>query len=87
MREPYTNYVTHQCFLSARSLYLAVWNVTDGIHGIEALGPWLHNIQVWYFCLCTIHVYATFPLAYNCISTVLINLNSFGYVQFDVINT
>ena len=39
-------YVTHQCFLSSRSLYLAVWNVTHGERGIEDLGPWLHNIQV-----------------------------------------
>lgn len=39
-------YVTHQCFLSSRSLYLAVWNVTHGEKGIEDLGPWLHNIQV-----------------------------------------
>ena len=39
-------YVTHQCFLSSRSLYLAVWNVTHGERGIEELGPWLHNIQV-----------------------------------------
>ena len=39
-------YVTHQCFLSTRSLYLVVWNVTDGEEGIENLGPWLHNIQV-----------------------------------------
>lgn len=39
-------YVTHQCFLSTRSLYLAVWDVTKGESGIEELGPWLHNIQV-----------------------------------------
>ena len=39
-------YVTHQCFLSARSLYLVVWNTTKGEAGVNALGPWLHNIQV-----------------------------------------
>ena len=39
-------YVTHQCFLSTRSLYLAVWDVEEGEAGIEGLGPWLHNIQV-----------------------------------------
>ena len=42
-------YVTHQCFLSTRSLYLVVWNVMKGEKGIEELGPWLHNIQV---CVC-----------------------------------
>jgi GTPase SAR1 family protein len=39
-------YVTHQCFLSTRSLYLVVWNVMEGEVGIDQLGPWLHNIQV-----------------------------------------
>lgn len=39
-------YVTHQCFLSTRSLYLVVWNVMEGETGIDQLGPWLHNIQV-----------------------------------------
>ena len=39
-------YVTHQCFLSTRSLYLVVWDVEEGEEGIEQLGPWLHNIQV-----------------------------------------
>ena len=38
--------MTHQCFLSARSLYLVVWNTTQGEAGVNALGPWLHNIQV-----------------------------------------
>ena len=38
--------MTHQCFLSARSLYLVVWNTTKGEAGVNALGPWLHNIQV-----------------------------------------
>ena len=39
-------YVTHQCFLSTRSLYLVVWDVEEGEEGIDQLGPWLHNIQV-----------------------------------------
>ena len=39
-------YVTHQCFLSTRSLYLVVWDVEKGEEGIDQLGPWLHNIQV-----------------------------------------
>ena len=38
-------YATHQCFLSRRSLYLAVWNVTHGMRGVEELKPWLLNIQ------------------------------------------
>ena len=39
-------YVTHQCFMSTRSLYLVVWDVAKGKEGIDELGPWLHNIQV-----------------------------------------
>ena len=39
-------YATHQCFLSKRSLYLLVWNVTDGDEGIADLKPWLNNISV-----------------------------------------
>ena len=41
-------YATHQCFLSRRSLYLLVWNVTHGLAGVEELKPWLLNIQVSY---------------------------------------
>ena len=37
-------YATHQVFLSKRSLYLAVWDVTEGKDGIKELIPWLHNI-------------------------------------------
>ena len=37
-------YATHQVFLSTRSLYLAVWNVTEGVYGINELKPWLDNI-------------------------------------------
>ena len=38
-------YATHQCFLSKHSLYLLVWNVTEGDAGIAALKPWLNNIS------------------------------------------
>ncbi len=41
-------YATHQCFLSRRSLYLVVWNVTHFMDGAEELKPWLLNIQVLY---------------------------------------
>ena len=37
-------YATHQVFLSKRSLYLAVWKVTEGKEGIAELKPWLNNI-------------------------------------------
>lgn len=39
-------YATHQCFISRRSLYLVVWNVTYGMAEVEELRPWLLNIQV-----------------------------------------
>ena len=39
-------YVTHQCFLTNRGLYLLVWNVKDGLPGIESLNIWLQNLQV-----------------------------------------
>ena len=39
-------YATHQCFLSRRSLYLVVWNVTHGMKGAQEIKPWLLNIQV-----------------------------------------
>ena len=39
-------YATHQCFLSKRSLYLLVWNVTEGDVGVADLKPWLNNISV-----------------------------------------
>ena len=42
-------YATHQCFISRRSLYLVVWNVTHGMTGAEELRPWLLNIQVSLF--------------------------------------
>lgn len=40
-------YATHQCFLSRRSLYLVVWNVTHGMKGAQEIKPWLLNIQVY----------------------------------------
>ena len=39
-------YATHQCFLSKRSLYLLVWNVTEGDAGVADLKPWLNSISV-----------------------------------------
>ena len=39
-------YATHQCFLSKHSLYLLVWNVTEGDAGVADLKPWLNNISV-----------------------------------------
>ena len=39
-------YATHQCFLSKRSSYLLVWNVTEGDAGVADLKPWLNNISV-----------------------------------------
>ena len=39
-------YATHQCFISRRSLYLVVWNATNGMAEVEELRPWLLNIQV-----------------------------------------
>ena len=37
-------YVTHVCFLSAIGLYLLVWNLTEGVWGIDNLRPWLDTI-------------------------------------------
>ena len=39
-------YATHQCILSKRSLYLLVWNVTEGDEGVADLKPWLNSISV-----------------------------------------
>ena len=36
---------THQHFLSKHSLYLLVWNITEGDAGIADLKPWLNNIS------------------------------------------
>ena len=38
-------YATHQCFLSKHSLYLLVWNVTEGYTGIADLKSWLDDIS------------------------------------------
>lgn len=38
-------YVTHQYFLSKRSLYLVVWRITDGLRGVDEIFQWLVNIQ------------------------------------------
>ena len=39
-------YATHQCFLTKRSLYLLVWNITHGEEGVRELKPWLDNIAL-----------------------------------------
>ena len=39
-------YATHQCFLSHRSLYLLLFNLTDGEAGVKELKPWLNNIAL-----------------------------------------
>lgn len=39
-------YATHQCFLSSRSLYLLVWDVTDGKEGVAALKSWLDTLSM-----------------------------------------
>ena len=44
-------YATHQCFLSRNTLYLVVWNMTEGEQGIDYLRPWLLNVQVMWFAL------------------------------------
>ncbi|KAI8511237.1 Leucine-rich repeat serine/threonine-protein kinase 2, partial [Branchiostoma belcheri] len=38
-------YSTHQCFLSSRSLYLVVYDLSRGPKEVESLRPWLLNIQ------------------------------------------
>ncbi|KAL5013850.1 hypothetical protein ScPMuIL_008120, partial [Solemya velum] len=38
-------YSTHQCFLSNRALYLAVYDMSEGLKDVDALKPWLSNIQ------------------------------------------
>lgn len=39
-------YATHQCFLSKRSLYLLVWDITEGEKGKADLKPWMSNISL-----------------------------------------
>ena len=36
----------YQSFYSRRSLYLAVFRLTDGPSGVDELDPWLRNVQV-----------------------------------------
>lgn len=36
---------THQCFLTHRSIYLCLWDVTQGEEGLSSLVPWLRSIQ------------------------------------------
>ncbi len=36
---------THNCFLTYRTIYLCLWNVTGGKGSLERLCPWLHGIQ------------------------------------------
>ncbi|KAL7304930.1 hypothetical protein TKK_0002728 [Trichogramma kaykai] len=38
-------YVTHQYFLSKRSLYLVLWRICDGFKGVNEIFQWLVNIQ------------------------------------------
>ena len=66
-------YATHQCFISRRSLYLVVWNVTHGMVGVEELRPWLLNIQVSHFSLSSFHI--SLPLlSLPCLSFLYISL-------------
>ena len=44
MQEEY--HATHQCFYSKRSMYLALYRLTDGEEGIEELEKWLTSVQV-----------------------------------------
>ena len=36
---------THQCFLTYRSIYLCLWDLTKGKEGLRNLCPWLRSIQ------------------------------------------
>lgn len=36
---------THNCFLTYRSIYLCLWNTTEGKESLQRLCPWLHSIQ------------------------------------------
>ena len=40
-------HTTHQCFYSKRSMYLALFRLTDGEKGIDELEQWLRNVQVY----------------------------------------
>ena len=39
-------YAIHQYLMSQRSLYLLVWNITEGDDGVADLKPWLSNIAL-----------------------------------------
>ena len=39
-------YSTHQCFLSKRSMYLLVFNLTHSDRGVQEMKPWLNNIAL-----------------------------------------
>ena len=39
-------YATHQCFLLQRCLYLLLFNLKDGMEGVQELKPWLNNISL-----------------------------------------
>ena len=36
---------THKCFLTYRSVFVCVWDVTEGKEGLQRLTPWLRSIQ------------------------------------------
>ena len=36
---------THKCFLTYRSVFVCVWDVTEGKKGLQSLVPWLRSIQ------------------------------------------
>lgn len=36
---------THKCFLTYRSVFVCVWDVTEGKEGLQSLMPWLRSIQ------------------------------------------
>ena len=40
-------HTTHQCFYSKRSMYLALFRLTDGEKGIDELEQWLSNIRMF----------------------------------------
>lgn len=47
-------HTTHQCFYSKRSMYLALFRLTDGIKGIEELEEWLRTVQVYIALPCSL---------------------------------
>ena len=62
--------MTHQCFLTNRGLYLLVWNVKDGLPGIESLNIWLQNLQVR-TCVGYMYMYM-YMYVYICIKACVI---------------